>query len=221
MAVKYQTLCEYLAEMGGLRAFRGQLDTIGASDLRAIGADNWHRAKPFRKKLVRLETGLTPDDAMLAAWQAGYFPQFSERPEVQDLIDAIDAELSGNPVYTLDDANEIFEAEMAAYERELTMEGLHNLAECEPSDEIEAAPFFEVEGRIIPAESEVIVSNNGDVAYIYFQYYINKKGNEGKTFYAKMFRVGEKMHEIHKSFASHDVRAEKIAEFFAKSMEVV
>jgi len=221
MAVKYQTLCEYLSELGGLRAFRGQMDTIGASDLRAIGADNWHRAKPFRKKLVRLETGLTPDDAMLAAWQAGYFPQFSERPEIQDLIDAIDAELSGNPVYTLDDANEIFELEMAAYEREMTIQALNEMAEIEPSDEIKVAPFFEVEGRVIPAGSEMIVSNNGDVAYVYFQYYINKKGNEGKTFYAKIFRAGEKFHEWHKAFPSHEAREDKINEFFASSLELV
>jgi hypothetical protein len=218
---KYQTLCEFLAEMGGLRSFRGQMDTIGSSDLRSIGADAWHKAKPFRKKLVRLETGLTPDDATLAAWNAGYFPQFSERPEVQDLIDAIDGELAGKPVYTLDDAHEIFNDEMAAYEREMTMQGLHDLAEIDPSDEFEVAPFIDVPGRAIPKNSELIVGANGEAVYIYCQIYINKKGFEGKTFYAKAFRAGEKNHDWHNAFASHELREDKINEFFASSLELV
>jgi hypothetical protein len=221
---KYQTLCEFISENGGLRSFRGQLDTIGASDLRAIGADNWHRAKPFRKKLVRFEDGLTPDDMTLACWNAGYFPQFQERPEVQDLIDAIDSELAGKPVYTLDDAHAIFEEEMTAFEREMTMEGFHDLAETENFDEIEAMPvveFSHVPGRVIPENSELVTGANGEAVYLYYQIYLNKKGNEGRTYYAKAFYAGEKMHAWHKSFATHEAREDKVNEFFAHSLELV
>jgi hypothetical protein len=220
---KYQTLCEFIAELGGLRAFRSQMDTIGASDLRAIGADNWHKAKPFRKKLVRLETGLTPDDTTLAAWNAGYFPQFSERPEVQDLIDAIDSELAGKPVYTLDDAHAIFEEEMAAYEREQTMAALHELADIEPELDavaFESVPFIDVPSRAIPKDSELITGANGEAVYLYYQIYINKKGNEGRTYYAKAFRAGEKIHEWHNAFSSHEARMDKVNEFFASSLEL-
>ena len=40
---RIQTLCEFLADNGGLRSFRNHLDTVGASDLRNIGAQNWHK----------------------------------------------------------------------------------------------------------------------------------------------------------------------------------
>lgn len=69
MAKAPLSLCEYLAAHGGLREFRGQSDTVGASDLRALGADKWHRAAPFRPKLLRVDSGLCPDDAALMLWR--------------------------------------------------------------------------------------------------------------------------------------------------------
>ena len=62
---------------------------------------------------------------------------------------------------------------------------------------------------------------NGEAVYIYCQIYINKKGFEGKTFYAKAFRAGEKNHDWHNAFASHELREDKINEFFASSLELV
>jgi len=120
---KYLSLLEWLAEAGGFRLFKNQRDTVGAGDLRALGVEAWHRAAPFRKKLARLDSGLCPDDAALAAWEAGYFPELTERPDIQDLIDVVARELSGDPVYTLEDRQEIFNAEMRAHERELTSAG--------------------------------------------------------------------------------------------------
>ncbi len=38
-----QSLCEFLADLGGLRVMRGNLVTVGSGELRAIGADKWHR----------------------------------------------------------------------------------------------------------------------------------------------------------------------------------
>lgn len=211
---KLQTLCEFLAESGGLRSFRNQRDTMGASDLRGIGADNWHKAKPFRKKLVRLDSGMCPDDAALAAWEAGYFPNHLERPDVQDLIDAIDSELAGSPVYTLDDQREIFEAEMAAWDREANMAALHDLAVVPVAQVAQAVP-----GRVIPAEAEVMTGMCGEVAYLYEQIYINKKGHEGRRYLVKAFRAGERKPDLHKVYVTHDQRIDAINEFFATSME--
>ncbi|WP_445505059.1 LPD23 domain-containing protein [Microvirga sp. G4-2] len=50
--------------------------------------------------LAKNGKGLNLDDAALAAWEAGYFPQFAEeRPSIDDLLSAIDNELAGSPVY--------------------------------------------------------------------------------------------------------------------------
>ena len=208
---KPQTLCEFLADAGGLRAFRNQLDTVGASDLRAIGADAWHKAKPFRRKLVRLESGVCPDDAALMAWEAGYFPDHGERPGIQALIDAIDSELAGCPVYTASDAHSIYEAEMASYDREETMDALYDLA---------AAPAsIDVPGRVIPAHSELMTGACGEAVYLYEQYYLNRKGVEGKSFLAKAFRSDDRNHAWHRTFATHDARMDAINEFFSEAVE--
>ncbi len=216
---KYQTLCEFIAEFGGMRSIRGNLEMTGASDLRSIGADAWHKAKPFRKKLVRLESGLTPDAATLAAYEAGYFPEFNERPTTHDLIEAIDRELAGSPVYTLDDSREIYETEMAEYEREMTIEALHESAVMAAAS-VARVEIVDVPGRAIPKDSELIQGAAGEAVYIYFQYYINKKGHEGKTYYAKAFRAGERNHEWHKAFSTHEKRDDAINEFFSSSFEV-
>lgn len=102
------SLLEFIAKRGGI-------EDPGA-DLKAMGADNWHKEKPFRKKLVRQadgktrtiagsksEIGYTPDDVALAAWEAGYFPGLASRPSVNDLLDAIDGELRGSKKYKITD----------------------------------------------------------------------------------------------------------------------
>jgi hypothetical protein len=85
------TLLEYLASKGGLKDEGGELS--------GLDIDQWHREKPFRRKLIQDE-GLSLDDAALMAHEAGYFPELvgrTDRPEVGQLIDAISGELAGNP----------------------------------------------------------------------------------------------------------------------------
>jgi hypothetical protein len=122
-----RSLLEFLAERGGIEDIGG--------DLTAMGAHEWHRDKPFRKKLVRAarERGgtlipmqggndNTPDALALAAWEAGYFPEFSDRPTVNDLFAAIDAELHGTPRFAdlaesdLSEAEEIRQAAEELFE---------------------------------------------------------------------------------------------------------
>jgi len=209
---RIQTLCEFLADNGGLRAFRNQRDTVGASDLRAIGAAEWHKAKPFRRKLVHIDSGMCPDDAALAAFEAGYFPGLTCRPEIQDLIDAIDAELAGKPVYTAPDSRMLYEQEMAAYDREETMDALYDLT---------AVPVAQdVPGRVIPPYSEIVTGACGEVVYLYEAMFITKKGREGKSFYAKAFRAGEKRHAWHHVYPTHEARMDAVNEFLAENMEM-
>lgn len=49
--------------------------------------------------LINNKNGRNLDDMALAAWEAGYFPQNSERPTVNDLLDAIGEELGGRKRY--------------------------------------------------------------------------------------------------------------------------
>lgn len=93
------SLMEFIARGGGI------VDTGG--DLRAMGADAWHRSKPGRRKLVKDQGELIDEgglgqneysaDAWAArAWEAGYFPEFGEqRPAANDLLDAIGEGVAG------------------------------------------------------------------------------------------------------------------------------
>jgi len=106
------TLAEWLAKRGGVSDRGGEL--------RAMDADKWHKGKPGRKRLAHVPPGdegpaLIPgqpaakgkgeslDDAALAAWEAGYFPEFTDRPSEDALLEAIRDELSGRARYSAND----------------------------------------------------------------------------------------------------------------------
>lgn len=96
-----QTLVEFLAARGGL------LDQGG--ELQAMDAHLWHKAQRGRRKLVvEQATGskLTLDEAARAAWEAGYFPEMTDRPAPDDLLAAIERELKGEAVYAPRNRNE-------------------------------------------------------------------------------------------------------------------
>lgn len=206
---KLLSLCEFLAAKGGIRTFRNQQDTVGASDLRAIGAGDWHKAVPFRSKLLRVDSGLCPDDAALAAWEAGYFPDCVERPEIDDLVAAIGRELAGRPVYTLDDEHALYELEMAAWEREQTMAAFRASAEPVP-------------GRVIPPGAAEMAGCAGDVAYLYAVAYVTKKTRRhGVNLYAKAFRAGEVKPAWHHVFRTEQERLDAVNAFFAENLEGV
>lgn len=92
------SLMDFIARGGGI------VDTGG--DLRAMGADAWHRGKPGRRKLVKDQGELIDEgglgeneysaDAWAArAWEAGYFPEMAERPSANDLLDAVAEGVAG------------------------------------------------------------------------------------------------------------------------------
>lgn len=117
-----RSLLEFIADRGGVEDVEG--------DLAAIGADAWHKEKPFRKKLVRPKRDKspaliaddsgndnTPDAVMLAAWEAGYFSEFGEnRPSVDDLYQAMRDELRGRARYADDRTSGVDDMRAAALE---------------------------------------------------------------------------------------------------------
>lgn len=89
---------------GGLRDTGGDLKAIVGGDkakgpLRAIlGGGKGSRS------LINNETGQNLDDAALRAWEAGYFPEYSERPTINELLDKLDEDINrGNPQYSQHD----------------------------------------------------------------------------------------------------------------------
>ncbi|WP_088183965.1 acetyltransferase [Sphingobium sp. Z007] len=92
------TLMEFISRGGGI------VDTGG--DLKAMGADAWHREKPGKRKLLKdqgelLDNGGLGENEYGAdawaqrAWEAGYFPEFAERPTANEMLDAIAEGVAG------------------------------------------------------------------------------------------------------------------------------
>ena len=81
-----------------------------------MGADKWHKGKVGQKKLLRTfnrgqmsmlgsdgqQNSNSADELAMRAWEAGYFPEFTERPSVNDLLDAISEGVAGRDRYIPD-----------------------------------------------------------------------------------------------------------------------
>lgn len=106
--LKRTSLTQFLRSRGGL------LDVGG--DLRAMDA-----IKGMPGLISKKGVGL--DDAALSAWEHGYFPEFSERPSINDLLESIDEELRGNKRYNIDEQL-TFSDQLAMLEENLDREGI-------------------------------------------------------------------------------------------------
>ncbi len=96
------TLCEYLAASGGLQDRGGEL--------KGMGADQWHKAKAFRRRLIRVD-GMSLDHAADLAHERGYLLGYAaptlgmgatddyHPATVEALLEAIDREMAGRPCY--------------------------------------------------------------------------------------------------------------------------
>lgn len=190
------SICEFLAARGGLKDRGG--------DLRAMDAHLWHRAVPFRRKLVN-DAGMSLDAAALAAWEAGYFGDgLSGRPEIRDLLDLIASDLQGVPVYAPLD----FEGERRLAAREFAIETLRN----EPAPV--AAPVARQVSHHVPDGS--VARWNGDaVAYVYQQEFTTKAGRVGMSYYAKIYANWQDRkaasHHVYRTEAERD---SAVTEFF-------
>ena len=97
-------LAEYLAEMGGIK------DETG--DLKAMGAHEWHKAAPFRKRLVRPD-GMSYDDALQILQEDGYIPtsdiNTTLQQDINTMLDALRDTLNGHPHYAAKDQARVLE----------------------------------------------------------------------------------------------------------------
>lgn len=146
-----QTLVQFIIQNGGLRDERGEVS-------HAMGGKTGRETR-----LVGLinSKGQPLDDAALAAWEAGYFPEFAERPSINDLIAALREEAAGAPRYSADDSAAAYDVEdRAAYEREFDEMGIDPFA---PDDVLrEQIRQAYAPGRFIPwpeptAEAEAVL----------------------------------------------------------------
>lgn len=117
-SVKPKSLFQFIKENGGIYDQGGELSGRGISNKTLIGLVR--KTKSFEKRDLNgvHRINVTFDDVALRAWEADYFPHLSERPTINDLLDAIDSEISGKKVYSENDlekvqlrdyANDIFE----------------------------------------------------------------------------------------------------------------
>jgi hypothetical protein len=141
-----ETMLEYLTRTGG-----GLKDTGG--DLKAMGGEDFHKAAPFRRKLIDNEHGQTLDNAYQSAIDAGYFPEhmavadtYEHAPDIADFMAAIDDELRGRPRHSI---GEVVDAAEAARQARY-------------APEEEAAPRFEaVDGEAAATRAERLYEATG------------------------------------------------------------
>lgn len=116
------SLVEWIAKNGGIEDRGG--------DLTAMGAAEWHKGKPGKRKLIRphddgaqgsmlgrseQQNANSPDELAVRAQEAGFFPA-GERPTVNDLLDAVGDELRGAPRYAENQAGDADRTRAAADE---------------------------------------------------------------------------------------------------------
>lgn len=77
----------YLRTRGGLADQGGELAHMGLTNKARTGMD--HVGQEMRFGPLLNEQGMTLDDAAHAAWEAGYFPELSERPTVSQFLDGL------------------------------------------------------------------------------------------------------------------------------------
>lgn len=99
------SLTQFLRNRGGLIDAGGELKSRDAN-------------KEVRG-LINNKSGIDFDDAVLAAWEAGYFPNKMERPTINEFLDAIDDELRGNKKYASELEGVDLEQEVADLSEEL------------------------------------------------------------------------------------------------------
>lgn len=80
-------LVGWLRSQGGLREQGGELATMGLTNAQRRGLD--HVGQETRFGPLVDPDGMTIDDAALGAWEAGYFPELRERPDINSFLDAL------------------------------------------------------------------------------------------------------------------------------------
>jgi len=88
-------LVDWVRKTGGVADFEG--------DVAALNAGTTPRGK---RKLI-VEGGRPLDDLTLEAWEEGFFPLHQERPDINDMLDAMGDDLRGNRVIREEDLDQM------------------------------------------------------------------------------------------------------------------
>lgn len=90
-----KSLGQYLRDAGGVNDAGGELAALDA-DVGKVG----------RNRLTRKDSGMSMDEAAMNAWERGYFPGVAREDVTPQLIvDAVQSEMAGNPVYSAEQEN--------------------------------------------------------------------------------------------------------------------
>lgn len=108
---KGDSLLAFLKKRGGLKDAGGELKAMDAGK-QYIG-------------LINNKSGNNFDDMALSAWENGYFPNNIERPDIQELLDAINDELFGKKRYAYQDGeNHSFVDDINSLAEQMDMLGI-------------------------------------------------------------------------------------------------
>lgn len=93
--LKRESLLAFLKRQGGLQDYGGELKSRDAQKLYP-GIVN--------------KNGMNFDDAALMAWENGYFPSKTERPDINEFLEAVDEGLRGNHRYNTEEERNFSDA---------------------------------------------------------------------------------------------------------------
>lgn len=79
---KAQSLTDWLKAEGGVQEYKGELAALGITS-------------KVRPGLINNKTGMSFDDAANAAWEAGFFPEHSERPTINEFLEVLGEDARG------------------------------------------------------------------------------------------------------------------------------
>ena len=144
---KRESLLAFIKRNGGIQDIGGDVKNMGA-------------LKQY-PGLVN-KNGITLDDMALSAWENGYFPEFSERPDINTLLEAIDEGLRGNHRYNEEEA-QTFSDVIENYKQELDREGIdwENMTAAEIEQAVDEIPDM----KSLMREAEFYEQNDFDFEY--------------------------------------------------------
>jgi endonuclease YncB( thermonuclease family) len=85
----------WLRSQGGLRDQGGELASMGITNNAARRGMDFVGPETRFGPMVNNEQGMSLDDAALAAWEAGYFPEHTARPDINTFLEALGETYNG------------------------------------------------------------------------------------------------------------------------------
>lgn len=108
-------ISQRLRTMGGVQDQGGELSHMGITN--APRRMDFGSNEQFLGKLIDNDNGMPLDEATFRLWEAGYMPEFSERPTPDDLLSKLKLEAMGQRSFHPDDLGEVASFDAARAER--------------------------------------------------------------------------------------------------------